>query len=89
MAIKVLKFELTINLPEGMQRDRTTDELQYMLEALDSMHLDDVILEQVQKLLKNRQLTEDLQLEMKEKEYRIIWSNGSQPGISKGIEYFE
>ena len=85
MAIKVMKFELTINLPEGAHQDRTTSELLYMLEALHSMNLDDVIKEQVQKLLKNRQLTEDLQLEMEEKEYRIIWTNGSQPGaIEKG-----
>ena len=75
MAIKVMKFELTINLPEGAQNFRTTGELQYTLEALRDMKLDDVIQKQVQKLLDRHLYTEELQLEMKKKEYRIIWSD--------------
>ena len=75
MGIKVMKFEITIKLPDRPLNFQTQGELLYTLEALRDMKLDDVIQKQVQKLLDRHLYTEELQLEMKAKEYRIIWTD--------------
>lgn len=72
--LKMLEIKLTIRIPDGALADRGNKGMTYTVEALDDLDLDGKIKELVRSELDTGLMTESLPIEVKTKDFRLIWT---------------